>query len=127
MPNARRGEVALEIGGERYTLCLTLGALAELEDAFGVEDLATLGERFATGRLSARDLLKLLAAGLRGGGHALTDQDVASLPLEGGLEPVAQALADLLVAAFGGTPGGGPPGGGAPAGGTPPNPPQPGA
>ena len=53
MTNRRRGEVALELGGQRYTLCLTLGALAELEDAFGVADLAALGERFAAGRLSA--------------------------------------------------------------------------
>jgi hypothetical protein len=35
MPNRCRGEAAVTFGGERYTLCLTLGALAELEDAFG--------------------------------------------------------------------------------------------
>jgi hypothetical protein len=68
MPNRCRGEAAVTFGGERYTLCLTLGALAELEDAFGVDDLATLGERFSTGRLSGRDLTKLLAVALRGGG-----------------------------------------------------------
>ena len=39
MPNRRRGEVALQLGDTRYTLCLTLGALAELEEAFGVQDL----------------------------------------------------------------------------------------
>ena len=52
MPNRRRGEVALQLGETRYTLCLTLGALAELEDAFGVQDLMALAERFGTGRLS---------------------------------------------------------------------------
>ena len=51
MPNRRRGEVALQLGDTRYTLCLTLGALAELEDAFGVQDLMALAERFGTGRL----------------------------------------------------------------------------
>ena len=102
MPNRRRGEVAVAFGGERYTLCLTLGALAELEDAFEVPDLAGLGERFATGRLSGRDLIKLLAAALRGGGHALTDVEVAALPLDGGIEAVAEALADCLALAFGG-------------------------
>lgn len=109
MPNRRRGEVALELGGKRYTLCLTLGALAELEDAFGVEDLAGLGERFASGRLSARDLLKLLAVGLRGGGHPLSDQEVAALPIDRGLDVVAQAIAELLAAAFGGAPANPPP------------------
>ena len=101
MPNARRGEVALTLGATRYTLCLTLGALAELEAAFGVDDLSALAERFGSGRLSSRDLLLLLAAGLRGGGHALSDAEVAALPLADGIEPVAQALAELLVAIFG--------------------------
>lgn len=76
MVNRRRGEVGLELGGERYTLCLTLGALAELEDAFGVDDLQALAARFAEGRLSSRDLLKLMAVALRGGGHQLSAADV---------------------------------------------------
>ena len=101
MPNARRGEVALTLGAARYTLCLTLGALAEIEAAFGVDDLSALAERFGSGRLSSRDLLVLLGAGLRGGGHALSDAEVAALPLADGIEPVAQALAELLVATFG--------------------------
>ena len=101
MINARRGEVALNLGGERYRLCLTLGALAELEGAFGVADLAALSERFGSGRLSSRDLLAILAAGLRGGGHALTDAAVGNLPLGDGIAPVAAAIADLLVATFG--------------------------
>jgi hypothetical protein len=102
MPNKRRGEVALQLGGTRYTLCLTLGALAELEEAFGVQDLMALDERFGTGRLSSRDLLTLLSTALRGGGHALSDAEVANLPLQEGIEPVAAALADLLVMTFGG-------------------------
>ena len=104
MPNPRRGEVALTIGASRYTLCLTLGALAELEAAFAVADLVALAERFSSGRLSSRDLLAILAAALRGGGHALDDEAVAALPLSGGLAPIAQAVADLLVATFGGAP-----------------------
>jgi hypothetical protein len=102
MPNRRRGEVALQLGGTRYTLCLTLGALAELEDAFGVQDLTALTERFGTGRLSSRDLLMLLGVALRGGGQSFSDAEVASLPLHDGIEPVAAALADLLVMTFGG-------------------------
>ena len=55
MANRHRGEIEAELGGERRTLCLTLGALAELESAFGAEDLAALAERFGSGRMSARD------------------------------------------------------------------------
>lgn len=101
MTNRRRGEVPVELGGRRYTLSLTLGALAELEESFGATDLAALGRRFAEGGLTSRDLLKLLAVGLRGGGQALTDAEVAALPLDGGIEPLATALADMLIATFG--------------------------
>ena len=101
MPDGRRGEVGLELGAERYTLCLTLGALAELEDAFGVPDLQALAARFAGGRLSGRDLTKLLGVALRGGGHDLDDAAVAALPLERGLEPVVAALTELLLVTFG--------------------------
>jgi hypothetical protein len=101
MANRRRGEVPLQLGAERYILCLTLGALAELEDAFGVEDLMALAERFGTGRLSSRDLLRLLAVALRGGGHDMSDTEVANLPLPEGIGPVASAIADLLMVTFG--------------------------
>jgi hypothetical protein len=101
MPNKRRGEVALQLGDRRYTLCLTLGALAELEEAFGAGDLMALAERFGTGKLSSRDLLTILSVALRGGGHDLSDAETASLPLSEGIGPVAAAIAELLVATFG--------------------------
>ncbi|GJD89940.1 MULTISPECIES: gene transfer agent family protein [Methylobacterium] len=101
MANRRRGEVPLDLGGERFTLCLTLGALAELEDALQAGDLAGLAERFSGGRLAARDLIALLGAALRGGGHDLDDRAVARLPLAGRLEAVTGALGAALVAAFG--------------------------
>jgi len=37
MANRHRGEIEAEIGGKTRTLVLTLGALAELEEAFGAE------------------------------------------------------------------------------------------
>ena len=64
MANRHRGEIEAEIGGARRRLVLTLGALAELEAAFGAEDLVALAERFGTGRLKARDLVRIIGAGL---------------------------------------------------------------
>ena len=93
MANRIRGEVPLTLGGRRYTLCLTLGALAELEAALQAGDLAGLAARFAGGRVSARDLIALLGVALRGGGHDLDDAAVARLPLAGGLD--AGHVADL--------------------------------
>ena len=62
MPNLHRGEIEAEIGGARRRLVLTLGALAELEAAFGADDLTALAERFGAGRLKAIDLARIIGA-----------------------------------------------------------------
>ena len=67
-------------------LCLTLGALAELEARLMAGDLVGLSERFASGRVSARDLTAIIGAGLRGGGNAVSDDDLARMSIEGGLQ-----------------------------------------
>lgn len=101
MTNPQRGEIDAVIGGERRTLCLTLGALAELENRLQAGDLAGLAERFAAGRVSARDLIAILGAGLRGAGHAIADDELARLSIEGGLKGAAETAARLLKATFG--------------------------
>ena len=99
MPNRYRGEVSAELGGRSFTLCLTLGALAELESAFGADDLNALAARFESGRLSAKDAIRILGAGIRGGGTAMRDEEVAALP--GRLSHHLDVVARLLAATFG--------------------------
>ena len=101
MPNIHRGEISALIGGEERTLCLTLGALAELEARLQANDLNGLAEQFASGRISARVLTAIIGAGLRGAGNAITDDDLARLHIEGGLLGAAQIAARLLKATFG--------------------------
>ncbi len=100
MPNRYRGEIEAEIGGQRRVLVLTLGALAELEAAFGASDLVALTERFGSGRLSARDLIRIIAAGLRGAGVAVGDDEVAAMPIAGGAAGYVRVAADLIAATF---------------------------
>ncbi|MCJ2011225.1 gene transfer agent family protein [Methylobacterium sp. J-076] len=109
MVNRRRGEVPLELGGRRYTLCLTLGALADLEDSLRAGDLAGLAGRFGTGHPRTGDLIALLGAALRGGGHALSDEEVGRLPIGGGMGALVVALGEVLEAAFGAGPPENPP------------------
>lgn len=101
MANLHRGEIEAQFDGRPYALCLTLGALAELEAAFGEEDMLALANRFSTGRLSARDAIRVIAAGLRGAGHDLSDADVARLRSDGGAAGFVDAVARLLTATFG--------------------------
>ena len=101
MPNRHRGEIDAEIGGRKRTLVLTLGALAELEAAFGAGDLAALTERFAQGRMSARDLIRIIGAGLRGAGESVTDDEVARMASPDGAQGYVRIAADLIEATFG--------------------------
>lgn len=101
MPNLHRGEIEAEIGGVRRRLVLTLGALAELEAAFGADDLTALAERFGAGRLSARDLIRIIGAGLRGAGEAIGDDEVSRLSAQGGAAGFVRIASELLAATFG--------------------------
>ncbi len=89
MANPMRGEIEARLDGKTYTLCLTLGALAE---------------RFEARRLSARDILRIIGCGLRGAGHELSDDEVARMKVSGGLAGYVQIAADLLAATFGDEP-----------------------
>ncbi len=100
MVNLHRGEISAEIGGETWTLCLTLGALAELEAAYDGEDLLAIVERFERGRISATDALRVIGAGLRGGGHDITDEEVSRLKVDGGAAGYVAIVANLLRATF---------------------------
>jgi hypothetical protein len=93
MPNRHRGEVEAMLDGKPHTLCLTLGALAELESAFGVDDMVALAERFGSGRI--------LGIGLRAAGHAIDDNQVAGMQAAGGATGFIAIVADLLIATFG--------------------------
>ena len=99
--NARRGEISAEFDGKAYRLCLTLGALAELENAFGAGDLNALAERFGTGRLSAKDMMEIIAAGMRGGGAEVEAAELGRMQCEGGLGGYARVVARLFEATFG--------------------------
>ncbi|MEM6666084.1 MAG: gene transfer agent family protein [Pseudomonadota bacterium] len=101
MINPHRGDVEVILDGTPRRLCLTLGALAELEHVFGVDDLVALAERFEAGRFTSNDLVAILTAGLRGGGADLSPADVARMSVDGGAAATVRAVSGLLRATFG--------------------------
>ncbi len=101
MVNAHRGEIEAALDGRRYRLCLTLGALAELEHGFGDEDMLALAQRFQSGRIRSLDAIRIIGAGLRGAGHDICDADVAKMQADGGVGGHIDIVARLLAATFG--------------------------
>jgi hypothetical protein len=101
MANPWAGEVAIEIDGVVRPMKLTLGALADLEAGLGEASLIALVERFEAGRFSARDVLALIVAGLRGGGWAeCSVAGLAAADIGGGAVGAARAAAALLARSF---------------------------
>jgi hypothetical protein len=96
MVNVHRGEIEAELGGRKRKLRLTLGALAELEAACGEDDLLSLITRLEQGRISAKDCIAVLQAGLKGAGEDVDDTEVADF----GPQSIG-VVVRLLEAAFG--------------------------
>lgn len=94
--NRARGEVLLRIGGVQRRLCVTLGALAELEAAFDVNSFTELGARLAD--LTASDLLVVLAALASGGGDMTSARELAAADIDP--REAADAVADAFRLAF---------------------------
>ncbi len=46
-------------------------------------------------------MIRIIGAGLRGGGNLLSDEDVGEMEIEGGLAGAARIVAELLLSAFG--------------------------
>lgn len=104
MPNLHRGEIEAILDGVPRTLVLTLGALAELEAAFGEADMLALAERFGRGRMSAGDCVRIIGAGLRGAGCDVPDSAVASMRADGAAAGFIDIVARLLTQTFGAGP-----------------------
>ncbi len=102
MANGKRGEIDAVIDGKSYTLCLTLGALAELEASLATGDLMGLARRFGEGKLTAGDAVRVIGAGLRGAGNDVADEAVARMKAEGGAAGYVAIVAELLAVTFGG-------------------------
>jgi Phage tail tube protein, GTA-gp10 len=100
MANRYRGEIEARLDEKDYRLFLTLGALAELEDAFGVEDMIAVAKRFEGGRITSSDAMKIIGAGLRAAGNDVSDEAVGAMQVEGGAKGYVDIVARLLRATF---------------------------
>ena len=95
MANRIRGEAELIAGDKTYRLLLTLGALAEIEDGLGLDDLSHIPQRLK--KVRAADLAIVAAALMRGGGHDVSPADVLRLPCD--LSALTEAVAEAFTRA----------------------------
>lgn len=96
--NTLRGEVPLKLSDGTYTLCLTLGALAQIESLLGCQSLDELRVRFRN--LSSSELIAIVKILLIAGGtdpNQVTASWVESIPPN----LASQSVADAFDAALG--------------------------
>jgi len=95
MPNKARGDSELVAGNRHYTMRLTLGALAEIEDGLGLKSLGEIGARLKS--LATNDIAIVVAALLKGGGHNILADEVMTLDAD--LGAIVRAIAGAFEAA----------------------------
>jgi hypothetical protein len=92
--NPARGEVPVIIDGEQRTLCLTLGALAEIEAGLECSGFAELGDRLKA--MTARDLILVVQALLKGGEGVALDLSTARIDPAAAAKAVAESFERAL-------------------------------
>ena len=92
--NRARGEYKLTAGDKVFTLCLSLNAMAEIEDELEIDGLQQLQTALAD--LSTRKIGVILAALARGGGHedaTADDMRRLNITLQEGIAAISGAFA----------------------------------
>lgn len=89
MENKVRGEVILKADSKSFVLCLSLGALAEIEATLGVKDLSEIGALMS--KPNATQIAQLVVALIHGGAsdetearrkqYEVTIEEVMKLPI----------------------------------------------
>ena len=100
MANKRRGEIEFETGGNTYIMCMTLGAMAEIEEVFELESISDLGDAFAGGKIQTKKLIGLLGALIRGGGQDISNEEIGQFDLDA-VEAFGKAMDAINVQAGG--------------------------
>lgn len=89
-----RGDVRIRINGEEKVLRLTLGALAEIEEALGGGDFEALRQRLKKPRVS--DIIMILHALLAGGGAPMAIEALKASDVD--LSDASRAIAKAFEA-----------------------------
>lgn len=90
-----RGELEVELGGEKHTLRLALGDLEELESRTGTGIIA-LATRFSTGQARISDAHAILRQGFAGAKIKIAEAKLTKLIEDAGLGAVSAAAALLM-------------------------------
>lgn len=97
MANPHRGEVAIEVEGESYTLRYTVNAVARVENSFGgMPWHKVIGKVFDVENALTEDLIRLFRGGLWHHHRDLTEEDAGDLMESMGMAETAKVVIQAL-------------------------------
>lgn len=95
MNNPQRGEVTIDGPEGKLKLCLTLGAIAQLEEALGIDSLTEV--ETVLKKASMKSMLIIVKALLAGGGNALSDEQMMTWQVD--FQDLMHRIQECFVAA----------------------------
>ncbi len=97
MSNKQRGEITIKGPEDKdYILCLTLGAIAQIEEEIeGIESLADIDQVMGESP-KMRDVVTIFVALLNGGGNDVTRKDMMKWKVD--FKDLTKAIGDVFAA-----------------------------
>lgn len=95
MNNKQRGEITIEGPEGELKLCLTLGAIAQLEDGLGIDSLTEIESVLK--KASMKHMILIVKALCAGGGNPLTDEQMMTWQVD--LQSIMGKVQECFIAA----------------------------
>lgn len=93
MANKERGEVTLALGGEKYVLVPSFGAVCGIEERIG-NNLFQFGQRIELAQVSAAELIDFAHACIAEAGYKVTRERLGELIVDAGSATVLAPLTE---------------------------------
>lgn len=99
--NKARGEISIKgPDGEQWIMCLTLGAISQLEEELEIDSLVNIDEVIGENP-KFKVLMIILCALLAGGGHTIRPDSEEMMTWKVDLKEVMEKVRDCFAAGFG--------------------------
>lgn len=102
LPNPQRNELTIKLGDKSFLVRPTFGFIVEVEEYFDSPLTTLVLEKLQTGKIKALELAAIIAAGVRGAGKEVSDEEIQEAIAAAGTVVSIDAILPLLMNAFSG-------------------------
>jgi hypothetical protein len=100
MPNPKRGEMTLNLGGKTYNCKVTMDGLARIEQACGCGIVKIL-TKLTDGDLTTTEICSILLPVIKSGGNDVSIKDIQAIVWGAGLADSMRVVGEVLAMSLG--------------------------